>query len=252
MDMTLIAVDVDGSLANPVMQVVVAVWSLLLTVAVVGVLRASIPGKMRAGIVAAVAVFGFLAGPLFCRLAGMLMYSLFSKPGRSVGFFGGPPPLVAPAAAVLVGSLVHAVLISRRRRTAGVPESVGSSKPPPAESQPTVLRCSFCSKSQHRVKKLIAGPSVHICDECVDICLAILAESRKDAPSEPAQPLDPVGFVGYPARSSAYIVTSCSLCHLRIPLEHALPVYSRGLLCPGCIGAIEAAVAAARERGEPQ
>ena len=39
-----------------------------------------------------------------------------------------------------------------------------------------VLRCSFCNKSQRDVKKLIAGPTVYICDECVDICLDIIAE----------------------------------------------------------------------------
>src|SRR5450631_831765 len=41
-----------------------------------------------------------------------------------------------------------------------------------------VLRCSFCNKSQLDVKKLIAGPTVYICDECVDICLDIIAEDR--------------------------------------------------------------------------
>ena len=41
-----------------------------------------------------------------------------------------------------------------------------------------VLRCSFCNKNQRDVKKLIAGPTVYICDECVDICLDIIAEER--------------------------------------------------------------------------
>ena len=41
-----------------------------------------------------------------------------------------------------------------------------------------VLRCSFCNKNQRDVKKLIAGPTVYICDECVDICLDIIAEDR--------------------------------------------------------------------------
>ena len=45
-----------------------------------------------------------------------------------------------------------------------------------------VLRCSFCNKSQRDVKKLIAGPTVYICDECVDICLDIIAEDRKEEP----------------------------------------------------------------------
>lgn len=38
------------------------------------------------------------------------------------------------------------------------------------------LHCSFCGKSQHDVKKLIAGPVVFICDECVDICKGVLAD----------------------------------------------------------------------------
>ncbi len=41
-----------------------------------------------------------------------------------------------------------------------------------------ILRCSFCNKNQRDVKKLIAGPTVYICDECVDICLDIIAEER--------------------------------------------------------------------------
>ena len=38
------------------------------------------------------------------------------------------------------------------------------------------LSCSFCGKSQKEVKKLIAGPSVYICDECIALCNDILAE----------------------------------------------------------------------------
>src|SRR2546425_12422080 len=41
------------------------------------------------------------------------------------------------------------------------------------------LRCSFCNKNQRDVRKLIAGPTVYICDECVDICLDISAEERE-------------------------------------------------------------------------
>ncbi len=46
------------------------------------------------------------------------------------------------------------------------------------ENGDEALRCSFCNKSQREVKKLIAGPTVFICDECVDICLDIIAEDR--------------------------------------------------------------------------
>ena len=41
---------------------------------------------------------------------------------------------------------------------------------------PTNLSCSFCGKSQREVKKLIAGPAVYICDECIELCNDIIAE----------------------------------------------------------------------------
>lgn len=43
-----------------------------------------------------------------------------------------------------------------------------------------LLYCSFCGKSQHEVRKLIAGPSVYICDECVDLCNDIIREEIKE------------------------------------------------------------------------
>ncbi len=43
-----------------------------------------------------------------------------------------------------------------------------------------LLYCSFCGKSQHEVRKLIAGPSVFICDECVDLCNDIIREEIKE------------------------------------------------------------------------
>ena len=49
---------------------------------------------------------------------------------------------------------------------------------PRKKGESDVLRCSFCNKNQRDVKKLIAGPTVYICDECVDICLDIIAEER--------------------------------------------------------------------------
>jgi ATP-dependent Clp protease ATP-binding subunit ClpX len=42
-----------------------------------------------------------------------------------------------------------------------------------------VLYCSFCGKSQHEVRKLIAGPTVFICDECVELCMDIIREEQK-------------------------------------------------------------------------
>jgi ATP-dependent Clp protease ATP-binding subunit ClpX len=44
-----------------------------------------------------------------------------------------------------------------------------------------LLKCSFCGKSQKQVKKLIAGPSVYICDECIDLCDAIMEDELAEA-----------------------------------------------------------------------
>ncbi|HCX26507.1 MAG TPA: ATP-dependent Clp protease ATP-binding subunit ClpX, partial [Cellvibrionales bacterium] len=50
-----------------------------------------------------------------------------------------------------------------------------------------LLYCSFCGKSQHEVRKLIAGPSVFICDECVDLCNDIIREEVQESTSEGGQ-----------------------------------------------------------------
>ena len=43
-----------------------------------------------------------------------------------------------------------------------------------------LLKCSFCGKSQKQVKKLIAGPGVYICDECIDLCNEIMEEEYQN------------------------------------------------------------------------
>ena len=45
----------------------------------------------------------------------------------------------------------------------------------------STLYCSFCGKSQHEVRKLIAGPTVFICDECVELCNDIIREETKSS-----------------------------------------------------------------------
>ena len=73
-----------------------------------------------------------------------------------------------------------------------------------------VLRCSFCNKSQRDVKKLIAGPTVYICDECVDICLDIIAEDLPQ-PGPTMESVPPIK-AGSPA--------DCLFCGDRtVPLE---------------------------------
>jgi len=51
------------------------------------------------------------------------------------------------------------------------------------------LKCSFCGKSQEQVRKLIAGPGVYICDECVDLCNEILDEELFDSSASSPQPV---------------------------------------------------------------
>ena len=53
-----------------------------------------------------------------------------------------------------------------------------------AEDKEKSLLCSFCGKNQHEVKKLIAGPSVFVCDECIDLCNDIIKEESKDLNDE--------------------------------------------------------------------
>ena len=55
------------------------------------------------------------------------------------------------------------------------------------------LRCSFCDKTQKEVNKLIAGPTVYICDKCISICIDILVEGGVDVGAEKLKdfPLDP-------------------------------------------------------------
>jgi len=50
-----------------------------------------------------------------------------------------------------------------------------------ASESKNTLYCSFCGKSQHEVRKLIAGPTVFICDECVELCMDIIREENKSS-----------------------------------------------------------------------
>ena len=100
-----------------------------------------------------------------------------------------------------------------------------------------LLHCSFCNKSQKYVKTFIAGPKVQICNECIEICQDILNEDRKDLHVR-------VPSTNVPSLTSAVL---CSLCFMPTPEDEALLIESRGVLCPGRVGAIEAAVAESRK-----
>jgi hypothetical protein len=101
------------------------------------------------------------------------------------------------------------------------------------------LRCSFCNKSEHDVRKLIAGPTVFICDECVAVCNDILTDSDAAA--------DRISEVtdGVVDTTPSYPV-ACSLCHLPVMLDEAVAIPERGFLCGGCTSAVQAALV---ERG---
>ncbi|WP_304440265.1 ClpX C4-type zinc finger protein, partial [Oleiphilus sp. HI0067] len=60
------------------------------------------------------------------------------------------------------------------------------------EDNGKLLYCSFCGKSQHEVRKLIAGPSVFICDECVDLCNDIIREEIQESTGEESSDRLPV------------------------------------------------------------
>ncbi|MFW6236951.1 MAG: ClpX C4-type zinc finger protein, partial [Desulfosudaceae bacterium] len=53
------------------------------------------------------------------------------------------------------------------------------------------LICSFCGKTQKEVKKLIAGPAVYICDECINLCSEIIAEEYEKEVAGPQELLTP-------------------------------------------------------------
>jgi ATP-dependent Clp protease ATP-binding subunit ClpX len=65
-----------------------------------------------------------------------------------------------------------------------------------------VLYCSFCGKSQHEVKKLIAGPSVFICDECIELCNEIISDEPQ---AENAKPLAAKSGLPTPAEIKAIL-----------------------------------------------
>jgi ClpX C4-type zinc finger len=79
----------------------------------------------------------------------------------------------------------------------------GQLDPEPDRSRAVLLRvlvpvclCSFCGKSQHEVRKLIAGPTVFICDECVELCMDIIGGREQVLVGEVARWFRPQGKPG--------------------------------------------------------
>jgi hypothetical protein len=77
-----------------------------------------------------------------------------------------------------------------------------------------ILRCSFCNKTQDEVRKLIAGPKVQICEECVDRCIDVLAEELAKKPQD------------------------CQLCGLTKEMQEMSRIPGRGSICSDCLDAV--------------
>ena len=105
------------------------------------------------------------------------------------------------------------------------------------------LRCSFCNKSQGEIRKLIAGPTVFICDECVEQCQEMIKETAPFVSTswEPVAPL-PHGPEGPQVK--------CALCGSNTPAADVIRVPNRGVLCLGCAGDVEAAIAERRQSAQ--
>jgi hypothetical protein len=91
-----------------------------------------------------------------------------------------------------------------------------------------VFYCSFCGKDQDDVQKLIAGPTVFICNECVDVCVDIIAQDTAEQARAPLRQL----------------ATTCTFCGKT--MVQTLRIGDRGALCGGCADAIEDALSRGR------
>jgi hypothetical protein len=113
------------------------------------------------------------------------------------------------------------------------------------------LRCSFCNKAEAHVHQLIAGPSVFICDECVQVCNEIITDDDRftrardytAAVAEVEDVAEPEQFSEIPISGPA---VRCALCRLPTPPADGILIPNRGVLCRGCIDEIEATVAERR------
>jgi hypothetical protein len=93
--------------------------------------------------------------------------------------------------------------------------------------------CSFCNSSQKQVRYLVAGPTVYICDNCVRICVDIIAGGGR---AEHAK-AGPGGLPG-PRWSSEL---RCTLCGMPVTRQEAVVVENLALLCQNCTSAVQAA-----------
>jgi hypothetical protein len=98
--------------------------------------------------------------------------------------------------------------------------------------QPEPLTCSFCGKSENEVRRLIAGPKVYICEECVELCNDILADEQYGGRKEKRKDITSLSTTGI----------ACALCNFPIAPEEAVMVPDRGPLCSTCMSAVKAVI----------
>jgi hypothetical protein len=92
-----------------------------------------------------------------------------------------------------------------------------------------LFRCSFCNNSQKEVRRLIAGPTVYICDECVRICFQVLNQEKEAEASSSAS-------------AAADGAVTCSLCRIVALPAGAVILPGRAPLCSPCATAVAEAV----------
>jgi hypothetical protein len=98
------------------------------------------------------------------------------------------------------------------------------------------LRCSFCAKEAEHVRKLIAGPKVFICDECVEICLEILREQRREQPAD-AVPVSSTASTWRGTTPAGF----CPLCRNSLMMQDAVLIAKKGVLCRPCVADVQKA-----------
>jgi hypothetical protein len=106
------------------------------------------------------------------------------------------------------------------------------------------LRCSFCAKSQGEVRKLIAGPKVYICDECIQLCVDIMAEEWEEEVRRTAE--ESRDNTNPQAMGAAV----CALCDVPTSMGLLVEIPARGFLCFACLDAIRAATESESSNGQ--
>jgi hypothetical protein len=99
-----------------------------------------------------------------------------------------------------------------------------------------VLRCSFCRKHKDDVTRLIAGPDVFICDECVVVCNDVIADDKRF--EDRAR-----GKVGERRDDSPIPLPNpilCALCRKTLAADEGVLIRgNRGILCTECVNAVQ-------------